>query len=81
MGIIKRRSKEELAEMNRVRRNRYYDKHKEEESAKNLARYYEDKKLSNGDMPYSSSYCDTRTVNGELTSSIISEILFNVSGN
>lgn len=49
------RTKEELDEMNRIRRNRYYENHKEEENKKNLKRYYDNKKLSNNDKPYGKS--------------------------
>lgn len=50
------RSREELAEMNRERRNRYYELHRKEESAKNLERYYSKKVLSDGDLLLSSSF-------------------------
>lgn len=50
------RTPEELAEMNRQRRNRYYESHKEEESSKNLARYHSKKVLSGGDMPLTGSF-------------------------
>ncbi len=43
------KTKEELDEMNRIRRNRYYENHKEEESKKNLKRYHSKKKLTDGD--------------------------------
>lgn len=43
------RTKEELDEMNRIRRKRHYENHKEEERDKSLQRYYDKKKLSDGD--------------------------------
>ena len=38
--------------MNRIRRNRYYENHKEKEKKKNLKRYYDNKKLANGNKEY-----------------------------
>lgn len=38
------RSKEELDEMNRIRRNRHYEKHKAAERKKSLRRYYDKKR-------------------------------------
>ena len=49
------RTKEELDEMNRIRRMDYYNKHKEEENEKSLNRYYNKKlkiQISNGDELY-----------------------------
>lgn len=51
------RTPEELAEMNRQRRNRYYESHKEEESSKNLARYHSKKVLSDGNAEFTCSCC------------------------
>ena len=48
------RTKEELDKMNQERRNRFYENHKEEEKKKSLKRYYDKKKISNGDEPYGS---------------------------
>ena len=47
-----KRTEEELAEMNRVRQKRYYDKHREKEQRRNLKKYYDNKKLSDGDRPF-----------------------------
>lgn len=49
------RTKEELDKMNQIRRNRHYENHREEEKEKSLKRYYDDKKISDSDMPFSSS--------------------------
>ena len=49
------KTKEELNEMNRIRRNRYYEKHKEEEKEKSLDRYYKSKQISYPNFPFSSS--------------------------
>ena len=38
------RTKEKLDEMNKIRRNRYYNNHKKEERKKSLNQYYENKK-------------------------------------
>lgn len=47
------RTKEELDEMNRIRRNRYYDNHSNEEKKKSLDRYYKKKReVSNGEVPF-----------------------------
>lgn len=47
------RTKEELNEMNRIRRNRHYYSHQEEEQKKSLQRYHDKKKLSDCDKPFS----------------------------
>jgi len=49
------RTKEELNEMNKKRRSRHYYNHQEEEQKKSLQRYYDNKKLSDGDKPYGKS--------------------------
>jgi len=49
------RTKEELAKMNQERRNRFYENHKEEERKKSLKRYYDKKRLSEGDKEYGKS--------------------------
>lgn len=49
------RTKEELDEMNRIRRNRHYENHQEDEKEKSLQRYHDNKKISNADTPFSSS--------------------------
>lgn len=51
------RTPEELAEMNRERRNRYYQSHKDEESSKNLNRYHSKKVLSDGDAEFTCNCC------------------------
>jgi hypothetical protein len=54
---MSKKSIEEIRAMNRVRRNRYYERHKEEEKAKNLKRYHKKKKeLSTANEPFSSKH-------------------------
>lgn len=53
------RTKEELAEMNRIRRKKYYKNHKEEESKKNLKRYYGNKVVTDGETSFTSSVNNT----------------------
>ena len=47
------RSKEELDEMNRIRRNRHYENHKKEERIKSLDRYHKRRlNISNGESTF-----------------------------
>jgi hypothetical protein len=49
------KTKEELDEMNRKRRKKSYEKHKEEEKSKSLDRYYKKKlnvSITDGDKPF-----------------------------
>lgn len=47
------RTKEELDEMNRIRRNRHYKNHQEEEKKKSLKRYYKKKStITDGEKPF-----------------------------
>lgn len=46
------KTKEELAEMNRIRVKRHYDNHQEEEQKRCLKKYHDKKKLSDGDKPF-----------------------------
>ena len=49
------RTKEELDKMNRIRRNKSYEKNKDEEKKKSLKRYYDKKKVTDGDAPFPSN--------------------------
>jgi hypothetical protein len=49
------RTKEELDEMNRIRRNRSYEKHKDIECEKSRLRYYNRRKLIGGEIPFTGS--------------------------
>ena len=43
------RTKEELAEDNRVRQRKYYEKHKDRLNAERMKRYYEKRNIQNND--------------------------------
>ena len=50
------RSKEELDKMNRIRRNRYYENHKNEEQKKSLERYHKRRlNISDGETLFTMS--------------------------